>query len=114
MSRQEPVERAQAASVGEQSLQHLSEAFRQLRARAWAGGRHSEVLEKLQALRGPVLSMVGRHLSFCSGAQTSSGTCESRGVRKGLWVYRRSGESGRVWTACLTLGFLSVWSESSY
>ena len=59
MSRQEPVERAQAASVGEQSLQHLmSEACRQLRARAWAGGRHSEVLEKLQALRGPVLSMV--------------------------------------------------------
>ena len=44
MSRQELVEHAQAVDSGEQSLKHLSEACRQLRARAWAGGRHSEAL----------------------------------------------------------------------
>ena len=43
---------------GEQSLQHLSEAFRQLRARAWARGRHSEAFGEREALRGAVFSMV--------------------------------------------------------
>ena len=58
MSRQELVERAQAASVGEQSLQHLSEACTHLSALARAWGRHSEVLGKGEAIRDAVLSMV--------------------------------------------------------
>ena len=53
-----PLSTPRPSLSGEQSLKPLSEAFRQLSALAWAGGRHSEVLGKGEALRDAVLSMV--------------------------------------------------------
>ena len=57
-SRHELVERALPTPAREQSLKPLREACTQLSALARAGRRHSEVLEKGEALRAAILSMV--------------------------------------------------------
>ena len=115
MSRQEPVERALPTPALEQSLQHLSEACRQLRARAWARGRHSEAFGERGGSPGRRFEhgLRGQHLSFCSGARCRTVFCESRGGRKRLSGYRGSDESGRVRGAWRTRGFFSAWSQSS-
>ena len=58
LSRHELVERALPTPAREQSLKPLREACTQLSALARAGGRHSEVLEKGEALQDAVLSML--------------------------------------------------------
>ena len=115
MSRQEPVERALPTPALEQSLQHLSEAFRQLRARAWARGRHSEAFGERGGSPGACFDhgLRGQHLSSCSSAQTSSGICESRGGREVSARYRRSDESRRLRGEWRTRGFFIVSSQSS-